>query len=205
MFLQMIIRPPRSEYNDPGTFEKSVKVGDKDVVYKGEAFEVYNAKGEKLVCHFVEPKNDADRPSPDMPCVIYMHGNASNKCEGLSYWEKLAAKGVNLCTFDFSGCGKSEGDWVTLGHKEQHDLKSVIEYLNAHKRVSSIGLWGRSMGAVTSVLYMANEENVGTYNCAVLDSGFCSLQYLFHSLAGQMGIPPEFVAMLQPMIEMNLQ
>ena len=140
-----------------------------------------------------------------MPCVIYMHGNASNKTEGLSYWEKIVAQGMNLCTFDFSGTGKSEGDWVTLGHKEQHDLKSVIEYLNEHKRVSTIGLWGRSMGAVTSVLYMSNEENLGTYNCAVLDSGFCSLQYLMNSLAGQMGIPPEFVAMLQPMIEMNLQ
>jgi dienelactone hydrolase len=110
-----------------------------------------------------------------------------------------------MCTFDFSGTGKSEGDWVTLGHKEQHDLKSVIEYLNEHKKVSSIGLWGRSMGAVTSILYMSNEENLGTYNCAVLDSGFSSLQYLMNSLAGQMGIPPEFVGMLQPMIEMNLQ
>ena len=112
---------------------------------------------------------------------------------------------MNLCTFDFSGCGKSEGDWVTLGFKEKLDLKSVIEYLNEHKRVSSIGLWGRSMGAVTSVLYMAQEDNIGTYNCAVLDSGFCSLQYLMNSLAGQMGIPPDFVVMLQPMIEMSLQ
>lgn len=43
MFLQMIIRPPRSEYEDPGTFEKSVKVGDKDVVFKGESFDCYNA------------------------------------------------------------------------------------------------------------------------------------------------------------------
>ena len=84
-------------------------------------------------------------------------------------------------------------------------MKSVIEYLYENKRVSTIGLWGRSMGAVTSILYMANEENIGTYSCAVLDSGFCSLSYLMNSMAGQMGIPPEFVAMLEPMIAMALQ
>ena len=181
-----------------------MKVGDKEIVFKAEAFEVYNGKGEKLVCHFVEPKNDADRPSPDMPCVIYMHGNASNKTEGLSMWEKIVASGMNLCTFDFSGCGKSKGDWVTLGHKEKDDLKSAIEYLNEHKRVSSIGLWGRSMGAVTSILYMSNDENLGTYDCAVLDTGFCSLNYLMNSLACQMVLPPYFVVMLTLIIEMSL-
>lgn len=205
IFVNMIIRPPRSEYNEPGTFEKTVKRGDQDIVIKYEPFEVYNNAGNKLNCHFVEPKNAADRTGADMPCVIYMHGNASNKCEGLEQAEVLAASGINLCTFDFSGCGKSEGDWVTLGYKEQHDLKSVITYLYENKDVSSIGLWGRSMGAVTSVLYMADGENVGTFNCAVLDSGFCSLDYIINSMAGQMGIPPEFVQMLMPMLEMGLQ
>lgn len=60
------------------------------------------------------------------------------------------------------------------------------------------------MGAVTSILFMADEENAGTFNCAVLDSGFCSLDYLMNSMAGQMGIPPEFVQMLTPMIGMAL-
>lgn len=115
IFVNMIIRPPRSDYQEPGAFEKVVKRGDQDVVFKGEPFEVHNTRGEKLVCHFVEPKNDADRTGDTMPCVIYMHGNASNKTEGLDQWEGLAASGINLCVFDFSGCGKSEGDWVTLG------------------------------------------------------------------------------------------
>ena len=103
----------------------------------------------------------------------------------------MASHGLNLCSFDFSGCGKSEGDWVTLGHKEQQDLQAVIEYLFEHKRVSTIGVWGRSMGAATSLLYMA--ENPGTVSCAVLDSGFSSLTDVINSMAGMMGVPPEFV------------
>lgn len=138
-----------------------------------------------------------------MPCVIYMHGNASNKMEGLDMWKDFAKVGINLCTFDFSGCGNSEGDWVTLGFKEKDDLKSVIEYIYENKKVSVIGLWGRSMGATTSILYMS--ENPGCVNCAVLDSGFCSLDYVFNSMAGNMGIPPEFVEMLKPMIESAIQ
>lgn len=38
-------------------------------------------------------------------------------------------------------------------------------------------------------------------NCAVLDSAFSSLDKVMNTMAGQMGIPPEFVQMLMPMIQ----
>ena len=117
-----------------------------------------------------------------MPCVIYMHGNAGNKMEGLDHASELAKRGINLCTFDFSGCGNSEGQWVTLGHKEKDDLAAVIEYLKEHKRVSKIAVWGRSMGGVTSLLYMA--ENPGVVTCAALDSAFADLQSVMNNMAG---------------------
>jgi len=42
-----------------------------------------------------------------------------------------------------------------LGVKEKDDLLSVIDYIDEYKRVSNIGLWGRSMGAVTSLMFMS--------------------------------------------------
>ena len=78
-----------------------------------------------------------------------------------------------MCVFDFSGCGNSEGQWVTLGHKECEDLKAVVEYVQEHKRVSKVGLWGRSMGAAASLLYMA--KNPGAASAVALDSGFSDL------------------------------
>jgi len=105
-----------------------------------------------------------------MPCIVYAHGNSGNKLEGLVYAEKVLPLGINFCAFDFSGCGNSEGQWVTLGYKERNDLKSVVDYLYKNKNVSCVGLWGRSMGAVSSIFYMA--ENPGSIHCAVLDSGF---------------------------------
>jgi alpha/beta superfamily hydrolase len=88
-----------------------------------------------------------------MPVVIYMHGNASNKMEGLSYFKDILPLGINLFCFDFSGCGNSEGDWVTLGWKEKDDLECVINYLKSLESVSKIGFWGRSMGAATALYF----------------------------------------------------
>jgi len=45
------------------------------------------------------------------------------------------------------------------------------------------------------------KENPGTVNCMVIDSAFSSLMFLMDGMAGQMGIPPEFVQMLIPMID----
>jgi|TARA_B110000285_G_C14850465_1_gene479685 pimeloyl-ACP methyl ester carboxylesterase len=75
----------------------------------------------------------------------------------------------------------------------------VIEYIYENKRVSSIGLWGRSMGAATALLYQA--ANPGSVNVMALDSGFSSLNDVIGSMAGNMGVPPEFVQMMFPMIE----
>ena len=81
-----------------------------------------NLKAEKLCATFVSPSQAEGK----RPCVIYMHGNASNKTEGLSLMNDLIPKGIDLLTFDFSGCGNSEGQWVTLGYKEKDDLHVML-------------------------------------------------------------------------------
>jgi pimeloyl-ACP methyl ester carboxylesterase len=108
-----------------------------------------------------------------MPCVIYLHGNCSSRIEALSAAQILLPMDITVFAFDFSGCGNSEGEWVTLGHKEQEDLQTVINHLRSIRTVSLIGLWGRSMGAVTSIFYTAKEPAAIT--AMVLDSPFSSL------------------------------
>jgi alpha/beta superfamily hydrolase len=53
-----------------------------------------------------------------MPCVIYLHGNSSSRTEAINAVNVLLPMDMTVFSFDFSGCGKSEGDWVTLGFKE---------------------------------------------------------------------------------------
>jgi alpha-beta hydrolase superfamily lysophospholipase len=127
-----------------------------------------------------------------MPVIIYMHGNAGNKLEGEGYVPLLIQNGICLVTFDFSGCGNSEGQWVTLGWKEQHDLASVIQNVRGTGRFSKIGLWGRSMGGATAIFYMASHE--GEISVAIIDSCFSAFSSVVdHITEEQMKIPKAFV------------
>ena len=43
---------------------------------------------------------------------------------------------MHFCTFDFSGCGLSDGEYISLGVHESEDLKVVVEYLRNCGKVS---------------------------------------------------------------------
>jgi dienelactone hydrolase len=58
------------------------------------------------------------------------------------------------------GSGLSEGDWVTLGAREVDDLAVAVRHLRGTGAVSTIGLWGRSMGAVTALLYAQRDPSI---------------------------------------------
>jgi len=47
----------------------------------------------------------------------------------------------------------------------------VIEYLRKSQTVCAIGLWGRSMGAATAIMYGSKDK---TISGMVLDSSFSS-------------------------------
>ncbi|KAK6146135.1 hypothetical protein DH2020_020004 [Rehmannia glutinosa] len=91
----------------------------------------------------------------------------------------LLPSNITVFTLDFSGSGLSGGEHVTLGWNEKDDLKAVVDYLRADGNVSLIGLWGRSMGAVTSLMYGAEDPSIAGM---VLDSPFSDLVDLMMEL-----------------------
>jgi cephalosporin-C deacetylase-like acetyl esterase len=125
-----------------------------------------------------------------MPCVIYLHGNSSSRLEALEAVPYLLPSNITLFCFDFGGCGMSEGEYISLGWYEREDLALIIEYLRKYKRVSTIGLWGRSMGAVTSLLYGDRDPSIAGM---VLDSPFCDMKQLVHELAKSYTKIPSFL------------
>ncbi len=64
------------------------------------------------------------------------------------------------------GSGKSEGQYVTLGAHEVLDLEAVITHLRLHFPDAVIGLWGRSMGAVTALLFSHRDPSIAGVVCA---------------------------------------
>lgn len=88
--------------------------------------------------------------------------------------------GISLFCFDFAGCGESDGEYISLGWFERDDLDECVKYLRNTEKVSAIGLWGRSMGAVTALLHADRDHSIGGM---VLDSPFCNLRQLASELA----------------------
>ena len=183
-----IIRPGRDKYEQeelgPFKFEINGKC------YKRTDFELVNNRGLKLLCSFWEPF-DEEREKIDLPCVIYLHGNSSSRCEAYAEVKHLLPKNICLFSFDFCGCGKSEGEYISLGHYEKDDVHSVVEYLKKSKKVSKIGLWGRSMGAVTAIMYAS--EHPKNISALILDSGFYSLNLLIRELVDSKVNLPNFI------------
>ena len=182
-----VIRPNRDEYKEEDLGPEKFKINHK--YYKRTDFSITNKRGLKLVCSFWEPF-DEEREYTRLPCVIYLHGNSSSRCEAVAEIKYLLPLNITVFAFDFSGCGKSQGEYISLGWYEREDVASVIDYLRKTNKVSTIGLWGRSMGAVTAIMYGDRDPSVAGM---VLDSAFASLKELIEELVKSRVKLPEFI------------
>ena len=119
-----------------------------------------------------------------------MHGNSSCRTEALNSVHYLLPQNITLLCFDFSGCGMSEGEYISLGWFERDDLAMIIDHLRKERRVSTIGLHGRSMGAVTALLHADRDPSIAGI---VLDSPFSDLPNLVNELAYKYTKIPSFL------------
>lgn len=87
--------------------------------------------------------------------------------------------GFTFFVFDFSGSGNSDGEYISLGFFEREDVETVTGYLRGTNLVSAVGLWGRSMGAVTALMYSDRDPGIA---CMCLDSPFADLKRLSREL-----------------------
>eukprot|EP00471_Norrisiella_sphaerica_P006771 CAMPEP_0184479046 /NCGR_PEP_ID=MMETSP0113_2-20130426/911_1 /TAXON_ID=91329 /ORGANISM="Norrisiella sphaerica, Strain BC52" /LENGTH=868 /DNA_ID=CAMNT_0026857035 /DNA_START=82 /DNA_END=2688 /DNA_ORIENTATION=- len=93
--------------------------------------------------------------------ILYCHGASGGRLDGLTdAWEIAMQHRMALCTFDFSGCGLSQGNTVTLGFFEEDDIRMVVKNLAAVYKYTHIVLWGRSMGAVACLRLMSHGTKI---------------------------------------------
>jgi pimeloyl-ACP methyl ester carboxylesterase len=161
-----IIRPPREDYDEEELGSPIFKIEDRH--YFRKDFELLNFQGYLIKVSIVEPV-DNERPQEIMPCVIYLHANASSRIEGILVRRFLLKRDINLCVFDFQGSGLSEGDYISLGYHEKYQVKNIVDFLEKYPGVGEIGLWGRSMGAATSLIYASMDKRI---KAVVADSPF---------------------------------
>ncbi|OHT05459.1 Clan SC, family S33, methylesterase-like serine peptidase [Tritrichomonas foetus] len=179
--IEAVIRPPRRQYDLnslPTTLYDNVN-GKK---YSRNPINFINQRNEKIVGSlYTESTRNVMEGGP---CVIYLHGNISSQQEGIFLVPNFCPYGVTVYLFDFSGCGESEGDHITLGFNESQDLELLINNLIKNFNLGPFILWGRSMGASTAL--MTNSEKV--VGC-IIDSSFCKLNDVCLNIAKNFGIP----------------
>jgi pimeloyl-ACP methyl ester carboxylesterase len=227
-----IIRPPRATYN-------MEDLGPSDFTFCGKSFRrtdltLITERGYHLECSHWQPSSssspllhqhqqqqadtdtDTDTDQDQMitiPVVVYMHGNSSARVEVLPQLSFLLSLGVSVFAFDFTGSGKSDGDYVSLGYYEREDLTCVVAHLrssstsSSSKNAGNIALWGRSMGAATALMYGDRDPTIA---CMIVDSSFADLVQLAEEMVEkgrEQGIivPTVVISVALQMIQWSVQ
>ena len=184
-------RPPRHSY-DPERTVSVVTNGPNIYVRKGASFK--NNKDNLLYGSLWY-----DRSAPIPPnCLIYLHSLGTNQFEGLNLISFMCSPDLSVFTFDFPGCGISEGDYIPLDGSGINDVKAAVEYLDDNYHFEKYALWGRSMGAAIALQTASSSLR---FCCCVSDSAFKNTKSVVYDQADQNGIPKFAISLIEPIIK----
>ncbi len=130
---KFLIKPERVNYSIENLGPKISYFNDYDS-YRQD-FSFINQLGNRIQCSlFVpiskdKPPNDFSNIKLDCPVVVYCHSQSGNRIEGMFLQNFCIQNRYGLCVWDFNSCGKSEGEYVTLGWREHEDLGQLIGIL----------------------------------------------------------------------------
>ncbi len=116
--------------------------------------------------------------------IIFVHGHGGSKNEGLRFAKVLNKAGFNLLALNLR---RNAGSFASMGYFETEDVTSAIDFMLAEKQLDSVGLFGFSMGAATSILTMEKDKRV---KAGLFSSGYASaMDVLSESAKRDFGIP----------------
>ena len=128
-----------------------------------------------------------------IPCIIYLHSHSGCQTEAEDIIRLALNEGFSLCCFDFSGYGRSEGDFSTLGLKETYDVQAVVNHLTNEHKFKYYFIWGRSMGASTAIRYSVELSDNKLFGI-ILDSPFSDVKTMVIDTMSESGIPRLFTS-----------
>ena len=119
--------------------------------------------------------------------VIFIHGHDADRHEGMRWFKAVHQAGFNILAFDLRNQGKSAKSFSTMGYFEKRDVIRALDYLQQQKQIESIGIFGTSMGAATSIMAMVDDSRIAA---GVFEAGWANLDDLYSEIIEQhMGLP----------------
>ena len=128
---------------------------------------------------------------PNKGALVLVHGQGANRSSMLPTAEILARHGYGSLLIDLRAHGLSDGDMVTYGYQEVHDVIAAFEYLTLRGDINPgrIGALGRSLGGA-AVIRGAVRSDIPKY--IVIESTFSSLSGLIEDTYGTISIFPQW-------------
>jgi pimeloyl-ACP methyl ester carboxylesterase len=115
---------------------------------------------------------------PATGTVVYLHGVADCKIDGIPLARLLRDNAYNVFLYDARRHGESDGLYCTYGYYEKNDVVSVLDYLRSRPDLgdSPIALFGTSMGAAVAIQAAAIDPRV---RAVVAENSFATLRSIF--------------------------
>ncbi|MCZ8343923.1 MAG: alpha/beta hydrolase [Leptospira sp.] len=115
--------------------------------------------------------------------IILVHGHGGQRNEGLRFAKSLHDAGYTLLLLSLR---RNHGSFASMGYYEPLDVEAAFQYLK-EKGYSKIGIFGFSMGAATSILYMAKNPEIVA---GIFSSGYAvAMDVMIESAKRDFGIP----------------
>jgi exosortase A-associated hydrolase 2 len=120
----------------------------------------FEGSGGRKLLGFLHP---ASSPSKGLG-LVYCHPFAEEKNQShviaVRAARRLAATGVAVLRFDFSGCGDSEGDLADASADDWlEEIGRAADLLKAKTGVARVGFWGLRAGANLAALHAATRSD----------------------------------------------
>ena len=148
-----LIRPQRFPYSEED-LGGSFLIFDNSFATRMD-FKLKNTLNEELYLSLYIPCDEEKNLTFEMNYIIYAHTHNGSRTEGLYLVEDFIEKNLGVAVFDFRANGYSSGKYVTLGWLEALDLNEVVRFLKFEAKANSICIWGRSMGASSSIFFLS--------------------------------------------------
>lgn len=92
--------------------------------------------------------------------IVLVHGHGGSKNEGLRFVKALHEAGFNLLAYDSRALSSGDKAFASMGYFEKNDVKAAIDFVINKKQAESIGVFGFSMGAATSIMTMEEDFRI---------------------------------------------